>query len=482
MKLIKSLLLGTAAGFAATAGVQAADLPSKKAAPVDYVRVCTIGSFTGFVIPGSDICLKIGGFVRYQYTYNQTQHAFTYVPGTTLGYPGLPGRFISAGSGQSATASIKLDARTTTEYGLLRSFADMRIGQSSPQFPGGGSQGAAIDKAYIQFGPWSFGKFQSFFDFYADAFNNIGGLGSDVSVVGAAYSFNFGNGFFVTAALEDRPQTGINGVVAFPSTAFGLASITPASTNPSVTFNSPFYNTSAYGYRVPDAVVQLLWDPGANGWGSAQLSGAVHQARVTSGVNPLLTNQLDVSTKYGWAIQGGVKVNLGMLGAGDTAYVQAAYTQGALSYIGIGNGTSNGGFTINPVSNIIATSDAYAVGFGGSTKLAEGFNVLAAIDHYWAPNFDTALWGSYTRVNNPSNVIFTGGGAATVPDYYYWQLGAQATWVPVKGIKFAGTVNWYQVNRSNAVQDFVTVGPTTYNVAKKDANGIQAALRIQRDF
>ena len=69
MKLIKSLLLGTAAGFAATAGVQAADLPSKKAAPVDYVRVCSIGSFTGFVIPGSDVCLKFGGFVRYQYTY-----------------------------------------------------------------------------------------------------------------------------------------------------------------------------------------------------------------------------------------------------------------------------------------------------------------------------------------------------------------------------------------------------------------------------
>ena len=81
MKLIKSLLLGTAAGFAATAGVQAADLPSKKAAPVDYVRVCTIGSFTGFVIPGSDVCLKVGGFVRWQYTYNQPQSQFTYVPG-----------------------------------------------------------------------------------------------------------------------------------------------------------------------------------------------------------------------------------------------------------------------------------------------------------------------------------------------------------------------------------------------------------------
>lgn len=68
MTLIQSLLLATAAGLAATAGVQAADLPARKAAPVDDARLCTMGSFTGFVIPGSDICLKIGGFVRYQYT------------------------------------------------------------------------------------------------------------------------------------------------------------------------------------------------------------------------------------------------------------------------------------------------------------------------------------------------------------------------------------------------------------------------------
>ena len=42
MKLVKSLLLGSAAGFAAVAGAQAADLPMTKAAPVDYVRVCSV--------------------------------------------------------------------------------------------------------------------------------------------------------------------------------------------------------------------------------------------------------------------------------------------------------------------------------------------------------------------------------------------------------------------------------------------------------
>ena len=42
MKLAKSLLLGSAAGLSVVAGAQAADLaPVRKAAPVEYVRVCT---------------------------------------------------------------------------------------------------------------------------------------------------------------------------------------------------------------------------------------------------------------------------------------------------------------------------------------------------------------------------------------------------------------------------------------------------------
>jgi len=40
MKLVKSLLLGSVAGFAAVAGASAADLPSKKAAPASYVKIC----------------------------------------------------------------------------------------------------------------------------------------------------------------------------------------------------------------------------------------------------------------------------------------------------------------------------------------------------------------------------------------------------------------------------------------------------------
>ena len=49
MKAFKTLLLGTAAGLAGVAGAQAADMPVK-AAPVQYVKICTLYGDTGSTI------------------------------------------------------------------------------------------------------------------------------------------------------------------------------------------------------------------------------------------------------------------------------------------------------------------------------------------------------------------------------------------------------------------------------------------------
>src|SRR6516225_8746745 len=67
MKLAKSLLLGSAAGLVAVAGSQAADLPTRKAAPVEYVRICAVHGPGFFYIPVSDTCIKIGGRARFEY-------------------------------------------------------------------------------------------------------------------------------------------------------------------------------------------------------------------------------------------------------------------------------------------------------------------------------------------------------------------------------------------------------------------------------
>ena len=67
MKL-KTLLLGSAAAFAVAGAAQAADL--SVAEPVDYVRVCDAFGAGYWYIPGTDTCLKIGGYVRFDVNFH----------------------------------------------------------------------------------------------------------------------------------------------------------------------------------------------------------------------------------------------------------------------------------------------------------------------------------------------------------------------------------------------------------------------------
>ena len=57
MKMVKSLLLVSAAGLVAVSGAQAADLPVK-AKPVEYVKVCSLYGAGFYYVPGTDICLR----------------------------------------------------------------------------------------------------------------------------------------------------------------------------------------------------------------------------------------------------------------------------------------------------------------------------------------------------------------------------------------------------------------------------------------
>ena len=63
MKMVKSLVLGSAATIVAMSGAQAADLPVK-AKPVEYVRICSLYGAGFYYIPGTDTCVKIGGYLR----------------------------------------------------------------------------------------------------------------------------------------------------------------------------------------------------------------------------------------------------------------------------------------------------------------------------------------------------------------------------------------------------------------------------------
>ena len=91
MTLIKSLLLGSAAGIVAVATAQAADLPTRKAAPVEYVRVCNVGGITGWTLPGSDTCVKFSGYITAQFTGGNLETQYNYGSVGDLFTSGTPG-------------------------------------------------------------------------------------------------------------------------------------------------------------------------------------------------------------------------------------------------------------------------------------------------------------------------------------------------------------------------------------------------------
>src|SRR5712671_6534565 len=123
MKMVKSLLLGTAAGLVAVAGAQAADMPVK-AKPVQYVKICTLYGDGFYYVPGTDICLKIGGYVRAEYFYhygaNGTQGPFQPPSGNQTRTDG--GDFV-----MRSRAYAWFDSRQQTEYGTLRTFLQIGL-------------------------------------------------------------------------------------------------------------------------------------------------------------------------------------------------------------------------------------------------------------------------------------------------------------------------------------------------------------------
>src|ERR1700704_1465581 len=73
MAALKRIMLVSTAGLLAIGGAQAADLPVKAKA-VEYVRICSAYGAGFWYIPGTDTCMKIGGYLRADTTFNGSVH------------------------------------------------------------------------------------------------------------------------------------------------------------------------------------------------------------------------------------------------------------------------------------------------------------------------------------------------------------------------------------------------------------------------
>ena len=123
MKMVKSTLLSGVANLIAVVAAQPADLPVKSKA-VEYVRICSMYGVGFYYIPGTDTCIKIGGYLRFEVDHNA---GGTFSPGVSPG--GSAAQHIWGFDRTSDTLVTRqrmlwtYDVRSNTEFGTLRSYA-----------------------------------------------------------------------------------------------------------------------------------------------------------------------------------------------------------------------------------------------------------------------------------------------------------------------------------------------------------------------
>ena len=138
MRRGKSLLLGTAAAFVVAAGAQAADMPVK-AKPVQYVKICSLYGDGFYYIPGTDTCLKLGGYMRVQTEYNAGNGGVAVGTNAIEDGQARFTRDLTNDVNYRVRAMISWDVRQQTEYGALRTYVRFGAENNTPGFTGGGT-------------------------------------------------------------------------------------------------------------------------------------------------------------------------------------------------------------------------------------------------------------------------------------------------------------------------------------------------------
>ena len=194
---IKSLLFGSTAALAATTGAYAADaVVAPEPESVEYVRVCDAYGAGYFYIPGTETCMRISGYVRYDLKGGNDVYGRGFVDGN--------GKVDTRRDTWDNKARFTLDLSTAseTELGTLKTFAETRYEW------GNGVEGSSgsLRYAYIQLGGLRVGLDESAFVTFPGYLGNV--LNDDVILAGGyrtgliSYTFTAGNGFSAILSLE----------------------------------------------------------------------------------------------------------------------------------------------------------------------------------------------------------------------------------------------------------------------------------------
>ncbi|WP_413709631.1 porin [Rhizobium sp. Rhizsp82] len=154
---IKSLLLGSAAALAAVSGAHAADaIVAAEPEAVEYVRVCDAYGTGYFYIPGTETCLKINGYIRFDVNYGF---------GEGFENGGLEDWNVRT------RAQVQFTSKSDTEYGPLTgvivyqyNFRPNAMKGIDTASLGGASNEMSLDQAYIDIAGLRVGKMLNWWD------------------------------------------------------------------------------------------------------------------------------------------------------------------------------------------------------------------------------------------------------------------------------------------------------------------------------
>ena len=470
MKNLISMLTAGAAALTVVGAANAADLPSKKAAPAQYVKICDAFGAGFFYIPGSDTCLKVGGQVRAEYTLRTNANAVAAAKsGSTPIY------YNRDSAAFRARAYMNLDARTKTSYGDLQTFIEYRVTQDTTgagtvggqygAFPGTSANWFYLTNAYIKFAGITAGRANSSFDFYGQGLEYlVASFVYNQPVNKLAYTASFGGGFSATISAEDKSDRVVSDTGA-DTTAY------------STTKNAPIVYG---GQKTPDFVANLRAD---QAWGSAQVAGALHTINAVNSYGTAFG--ANYATNYtgknatGYAANAGLKINLPMLAAKDVLWLQASYSKGATDYTNpLDNyGSGVGSLYYKGTAVSVPSFDGF-VRADGSLALTQQYSFFGGIQHNWTAEFKSSMFASYLN-SKVSNVAYANSGNAANAAVYL--VGANAIWSPVAGFEMGPEVVYVKAKLSGANAYTGAAGTTTQS-ALNGASDVRARFSIRRSF
>ena len=307
-----------------------------------------------------------------------------------------------------------------------------------------------------------------------------------------AYTYSFGNGFSATLSLEDGTQRSVNNDLAFPLFAPVFA---------------PIASTYA-GELMPDVVANLRY---TGTWGGAQLSAALHQIRdVSAGVttvggvtgpvlNPItgLPNPTFADTDYGFAVAALGYANVPALGVGDTVWMMATYTDGAIGYLNGGQSDAISDGFIGAGALSMPITDAFVDPFTGEFKANKAYAIAGGLNHNWTPTIQTNVFGSWMRFDAPGVAQYvvpttvatiaagTAGTTTGLVDFDETRVGANVIWTPVKEFLIGVEALYIRVDPRERVAVPITTAagdPTGAFRSSGSEDTWEGRLRVQRDF